>query len=726
MPLPRRVVPVLLAALVSLLPGRGADPEQSEEKAEAALKPLLAQPGSSAEAVKLRQELLTLRQTYPGTRAAVRAAACLHDLPSPLDKLDPKKIPELDVFTWQPKELVAVLGEHRGRHAYGVTAVVVTPDGKTVISGGAHGIRTFDAVKLRQRAWFGGGVGGLALTRDGRTLAGAGYDAKVHLYDMTANPPNLTASLPAGSAQQYAVAFSPNGKMVAAGGQDNVVRVWDLPPPADGKPRISIGIHTKPVAALLFAPDNKTLISGSNDESVRTWDVSGDVARDRLVIPGHGGGAASLALAGEGKVLAVGCDNGTIRLWALGTEKAGERGTLKDLGGRVYSLTFSDTGHTIASAGADWNARLSDVAGAKKPEILQGHINPVTAVAYGPKNHWLVTGSSDGTVRVWDLVGGKPKQRYEVRGHLSTPNSIAFAPDGTSLASGGDDRTARTWTLTGVEPKERSLFKENIPIYAVAYAPDGRTLAAGGAGSKVRLYDPVLGRDRGTLKDLPHPQVAHLMFSPLGRQLLITGYKDVLLWDLERGRELRRFDGQKSYVNSAAFAPGGRYFLTGGGTYLTKDGQVVTDKYGKYLYVDCTTRLWDVERNEPLAEWKAHETPVNAVAFTADGTQALACSAEMAVRRWTVGPTPAEAPSAPTWAVGGVRRLVPSPDGRLLATFGPDHSVVVWELATGKRLHQWNLPEQLGGLAFAPDSRHLALSIATGPVYVLRLARAKE
>src|SRR5262249_47511254 len=172
--------------------------------------------------------------------------------------------------------------------------------------------------------------------------------------------------------------------------------------------------------------------------------------------------------------------------------------------------------------------------------------------------------------------------------------------------------------------------------------------------------------------------------------------------------------------------PNGRYFLTGGGDYQrNKDGLIVTDKDGKYLYVDCTTRLWDVEKSEPLAEWKVHAMPVQAVAFTADGAQALACANELALRRCTVGPAPAEAPAAPAWTSGSVRRLVPSPDGRLLATFGPDHSLVVWELATGKQLHKWDLPEYLGGLAFAPDSRHLAVSIATGPVYVLRLARAR-
>jgi len=722
---PRRASLLLIAALVPVVFARGADLAPSEEKAEAALKPLLARVESGADAARLRQDLLAFRQNHAGTRAAVRAAECLRKLPSPLDNLDPNKIPELDRFAWQPKELVAVLGEHRGRHAGGASAVVVTPDGKTVVGGGVGGIRVFDAATLRQRAIFGYGAGGLALTRDGKTLAAACYDGSVHLYDMTADPPKAGAVLPAASAALYAVAFTPNGKMLAAGGADNVVHVWDVPPPADGKAKIKLGVHTKPISAVHFAPDNKTLLTGSYDETVRVWDVSGDVARERPMLPGHPKGAGCLALAGEGRLLAVGCGDGTIRLWTLGTEKAAERGALKGHGSWVYSLAFSNTGHTLASAGSDNAARLWDVVTGKERATLEGHIGPITGLAYAPNNQWLATGSSDGTVRVWDLAG-KPKQRFEVRGHLSLPYGVAFAPDGTALASGGSDRTIRVWALTGTEPKERSLFKgDNIAIYTVAYAPDGKTLAAAGGGASVRLYDPTSGRERGTVKDLPHGIIGHLEFGPAGRQLLVAGGKIVVLWDLDRTREVRRFEGQMSPVTGAAFAPDGRHFLTGGGEYETKDGRLVV-KDGKYVYVDCTTRLWDVEQVNPLSEWKSHALPVNAVAFSADGRQALACANELALKRWTVGPPAVEAAAAPTWPAGVVRRLVPSPDGRLLATYGPDRTVVVWELATGKRLHGWDLAENPGGLAFAPDSRHLAVSLATGPVYVLRLAGAKE
>src|SRR3954447_18564823 len=103
----------------------------SDEKAEAALKRLSERAGmTSADSEKLRQDILAFRRSYPGTTSAAKAAALLTQLSSALDKLDPKTLPRLDRFDWQPKELVAVLGEHRGRHGAPVSCAAFSPDGK--------------------------------------------------------------------------------------------------------------------------------------------------------------------------------------------------------------------------------------------------------------------------------------------------------------------------------------------------------------------------------------------------------------------------------------------------------------------------------------------------------------------------------------------------------------------------------------------------------------------
>src|SRR5438270_477711 len=108
---------------------------------------------ASADREKLRQDIVAFLRGKAGTQAAVQAHGLLHQLPSPLDRLDPKQIPELDRFDWQPKELVSVLIEHRGRHGAPATCLAWTRDGKHVISGGTNShVRLWDPTTLRQQA----------------------------------------------------------------------------------------------------------------------------------------------------------------------------------------------------------------------------------------------------------------------------------------------------------------------------------------------------------------------------------------------------------------------------------------------------------------------------------------------------------------------------------------------------------------------------------------------
>src|SRR5262245_10870599 len=111
-----------LMLLLALGSSAGARPTPADEaRADAALQPIEKRVGAD-DAAKLRRELLALRVAHPGTAAAMKAAALLARLPSPLDRLDPKAIPALERFDWQAPELVAILGDHRGRHGAPVTS----------------------------------------------------------------------------------------------------------------------------------------------------------------------------------------------------------------------------------------------------------------------------------------------------------------------------------------------------------------------------------------------------------------------------------------------------------------------------------------------------------------------------------------------------------------------------------------------------------------------------
>jgi WD40 repeat protein len=725
-----------------------------DSRAAAALNPLrkrLAE--TSADREKLRQDLVAFRRTYAGTTQAVQAAQMLSQLPSPLDKLDPKHIPSIERFDWHPKELVAVLGEHRMRQGAAVSSVVCTPEAKTptVISAGGNVIRFWNPTDMRQKDVLGfGAVTVLALSKDGHSLAAGNAYGTIKVWDISGDKPKELYTLPAGTTAIAALAFAPSGKTLASGAADNQVRLFEIPPPNPVKEKYILLAHTAAVHSLSYAPDGKLLASGSADATVRVWDTSvAGEPKERDKLEGHEGGATAVAFSPDGRTLAAGTGKGPVLLWnTAGNAKPTLRGPLsymdRDASGKpvvnakghdshVYGLAFSPNSQTLASCGADTNIRVWNVPSAKERYVLKGqqagvvgHQLPVTSIAYLPSGQTLASGSSDWTVRLWDLNVATPKQRFDPFGHLSHVYAGVFAPDGQTLASGSYDRTVHVWNVGQANPKVRTVLRGDwVPIYCLAYTPDGKTLAAGGQGTTIRLFDPLAGRELGrSLKGNPS-YINTLCYAPDGRRLLAgsTYGKAAVLWDAVKAEELRRFE-TKTYMHMAALAPDARLAVVGSGEVKRDaEGKVVTDKAGNYVYIDCCMRLWDPDSGKELDVYKGHATPVGTVLFTPDGKQVLSHGSELEIRRHEVTEEKMkELPAAPKWPGGTVDVVAASPDGKLLATRGPSASVVLWEAETGEQVKGWNLNEVVGSLSFSSDSRYLAVTLAMGPVYVLRVA----
>jgi WD40 repeat protein len=303
--------------------------------------------------------------------------------------------------------------------------------------------------------------------------------------------------------------------------------------------------------------------------------------------------------------------------------------------------------------------------------------------------------------------------------------SVSFTPDCQTLASGSYDRMLRLWDLTRDKPGTRNTIKPEPPfeIYTLAFAPDGKKLAVGGNHTTVRQYDTAKATGLRPLPGQPGA-VGTVAYSPDGHQLLVSAGPSVILWDAISGKELHRYSHEKP-VNCLAFSADGRYALSGSGTYLLdKNGQYVL-KNGAYLYTDCVLRLWDAENGKELACDKSHTVPLYSVAIAPDCRRAFSGAAEAVFKPWELGEDGLKPGAAALKGTSGyVLAAVFSPDGRTLVTRGLDGKVIQWDLESGKRLHEWGFHENLGCVAVAADGRHLAVSLATGVVYVLRLGPA--
>jgi WD40 repeat protein len=672
---------------------------------------------------RLRSDILAFRLAHPGTPFATRASALLAHLRSPLDNLNPANIPPLERFAWQPKELVGVVGEHRGRHASPVSCVAFSPDGTLVASGGTPlYVRLWDPATLRLHAIVSHNyVTGVAFSRDSKTLAVSDSYGNLAVWDVSRpKEPKHRFSVRACTSTAYGVACSPDNKHVAVACFDNAVRIYDISGEKIEETATLNG-HTKAVTAVAYSPDGKMLVSGSQDLSLRFWEVAGRDTKERYLLDEHKGAITALAFTPKGGALASAGADGTLVLWNTPAgAKPKPRVAFQPKAGTIAALSFSASGRTLAGACSDGTARLWNVERTPRElAAMKGHAGAVNGVAFAPDNLTVVTGSADWTVRSWDVKNpARPAERFMPWSHLSHVYAVDFSLELDTLVSGSEDRVIRLWDLTKPELKTRNYLKgESVPIYTVAYSPSGKLVAAGGASGVVHQWDARTGRSNARLTGPEY--VNQLLYSPDSRQLLTRGRKNLILWDTHRSAEVRRFATQDMDIHCSAWSPDGRFALTGHGVPLIKDGKYVI-KDGAQVYTDCIVRMFDVQGGEEVYCNKDFKLPVYSAGFSPDGRHAYTGLYEPSLHKWVVTPTGLKQVPGLKGTSGYVHALLFSPDGRSLVTRGLDGQVVVWDLATGKQ-RRWTFQEQIGHMAYASDSRHLAVSLGTGVVYLLRL-----
>jgi WD40 repeat protein/serine/threonine protein kinase len=249
------------------------------------------------------------------------------------------------------------------------------------------------------------GVTSIAFSKDGRTLASGSNDQTVRLWDV--EKASALAQLPGQLGEVIFVTYSNHGKKLAAVSKDKSVTVWDVSNPDDRK---ILWEHDAQVITVAFSPDDGTLAGTGKDKLIRIWNAQTGV-ETQPPLNGHSEEIKSIAFSGDGRLLATGSDDATIKLWKLnGEQKWQEFRTLRGHHADVTALAFSPAspdGEILASASKDksiklWNTKSES---AEPIQTLTGHSQIIYSIAFSPDGRTLITGSADGTAKVWQVSG---------------------------------------------------------------------------------------------------------------------------------------------------------------------------------------------------------------------------------------------------------------------------------------------------------------------------------
>lgn len=553
------------------------------------------------------------------------------------------------------------------------------PDGRTIALIGKGEIQFWDLQEYQKLSTINVNTDlyGVAYSPDGKTLAVGGYDGILRLFDTLSS--TLVSSLSGHESYILCLAYSPDGTHFASGGWDGKIRLWD----SLTKKRVALlDTDKKDIYDISFSSNGQYLLAGASenykDQDVTLWDV-----QDRTLITGFEG--YSFSFSPDGERLAIGDLDGMVRVGDLCTTNYCDLSSTieligKNSGGGVGKIAFLPDGRTMVTGSADGSVRLWDARNGKQLKALNGFSNffhytlpeASTLRTLVDKETDLIKTSMGGEPIDWEGLGMGELRRGE------------YSPDGQYVA-GVYDMTGLWNTKTGKKIDLEGVGTDEFNF--LAFSPDSQ-LVAGVLDGTARLWSTNSGKQHLSMDTIGNDLTPLVEISPNAQFLVSSNQNEIHLYSIDSGDELFVFEG-----------------------YIAKNEKIAFSQDERYLVLAIQDKIivWNLQQGKLLNVLEGDTLYVERIEFSFDG-QMIAIMSYDEIIVWSFA-TAEEVVTIQIEEDNIWRRdfncVSFSPDGQILASGSPD-AIMLWNTTTGEQLvllqgHSDNVYS----LAFSPDGQLL-------------------